>query len=70
MSSTADTPVVVELGRKPRKQIKSLRRGEGPLMSDVLDLLDKLRAEGQIPEGTAPVVVVVKQKAPRSVFSL
>ncbi len=64
----AESPLVVKLGRKSRKEIKSLRRGEGPLMDEVLALLDRLRAEGHLPAGTTPVVMVVKQKPPQSMF--
>lgn len=67
----ADNPLVVELGRKKPKQIKKLRKGEGPLMDDVLQLLDGLRSEGRLAAGATPVVMVVKQKRRRrSMFSL
>jgi Family of unknown function (DUF6200) len=66
MSSTvADNPLVVELGRKKPKQIKKLRKGEGPLMDDVLQLLDGLRSDGKLGAGATPVVMVVKQKPRR-----
>ncbi len=65
MSSTvAGSPLVVDLGRKKNKEIKKLRKGEGPLMDDVLQLLDKLRADGKLGTGATPVVMVVKQKSP------
>lgn len=63
MSSTvAGSPLVVDLGRKKNKEIKKLRKGEGPLMDDVLQLLDKLRTDGKLTTGATPVVMVVKQK--------
>jgi hypothetical protein len=61
-TTAAESPVVVELGRKKAKAIKGLRRGEGPLTGEVMQLLEKLRAEGAIEKGATPVVIVVKQK--------
>jgi hypothetical protein len=58
-------PVVVDLGRKKRKQIKKLRRGTGPLMDDLQELIEKLRASGHLAAGATPVVMVVKQKPRR-----
>jgi hypothetical protein len=58
-------PVVVDLGRKKRKQIKKLRRGTGPLMDDLQELIEKLRAAGCLEAGATPVVMVVKQKPKR-----
>jgi hypothetical protein len=58
-------PVVVELGRKKRKQIKKLRRGTGPLMDDLQELLEKLRASGTLAAGATPVFMIVKQKPKR-----
>ena len=58
-------PVVVELGRKKRKQIKKLRRGTGPLMDDLQELVEKLRASGTLAAGATPVFMIVKQKPKR-----
>lgn len=71
MSSTlTGSPLVVDLGRKKAKQIKRLRKGEGPLMDDVLKLLDQLRSDGRLGAGATPVVLVVKQKPScRSMFN-
>jgi hypothetical protein len=64
-SAQGARPVVVDLGSKKRKQIKKLRKGTGPLMEDVQELLDKLRAAGHLDAGATPVVMVVKQKPRR-----
>ena len=58
-------PVVVELGRKKKKQIKKLRRGTGPLMDDLQELVEKLRASGSLAAGATPVFMIVKQKPKR-----
>jgi len=61
-SAEGPRPVVVDLGRKKRKQIKKLRRGSGPLMDDLQELIEKLRASGTLAAGATPVVMVVRQK--------
>jgi hypothetical protein len=58
-------PLVVELGRKKKQQIKKLRKGSGPLMDDLQKLLAKLRASGDLPAGATPVLMIVKQKPKR-----
>ena len=65
MSAEANRPLVVDLGRKTRKQIKKLRKGTGPLMDDLHELLEKLRSSGWLAAGATPVVMVVKQKPRR-----
>lgn len=70
-STPANSPLVVELGRKKAKQIRQLRKGEGPLMEEVTRIVDQLRAEGQLAPGAVPVAMVVKQKAScKSIFRL
>jgi hypothetical protein len=59
---TGNAPIVVDIGKKRRKQIKQLREGRGKLMDEVNDLLDELRTAGSISAGAQPVVVVVQQK--------
>jgi Family of unknown function (DUF6200) len=58
-------PLVVELGRKKKQQIKALRKGSGPLMDDLQELLAKLRATGDLAAGATPVLMIVKQKPKR-----
>src|SRR5262249_40442307 len=67
----AAAPLVVDLGRKKDKQIKKLRKGDGRLMDDVFELLERLRTGGQLGASAPPVVLVVKQKPrrPRGPFA-
>ena len=57
-----DAPIIVDIGKKRKKQIKQLRDGRGKLMDEVNGLLDELRAAGSISASAQPVVVVVQQK--------
>ena len=53
--------VVVDLGRRKKKQIKRLRNGHGRLMDRVADTVDQLKADEAIESDAQIVVVVVRQ---------
>jgi len=62
-------PIVVDLGKKKKKQIKNLKRGRGPLLEDVADVVEKVRAslaEQLAGKELVPVVIVYRQKKKRS----
>lgn len=56
-------PIVVDLGKHKKKQIKRLRKGKGGLMDDVGELLTELKQNGVVDEGAQPIIVVVREKA-------
>jgi hypothetical protein len=60
-SSNRD-PILVDLGRKKRKDIKRLRDGEGRLMTEVQDTLDELKSNGSISENAQPIIIIVREK--------
>jgi hypothetical protein len=55
-------PIVVDLGKKPRKQVRQLRRGEGKLLAKVNEVMHELKTAGTISSSSQPVIVVVRQK--------
>ena len=61
-------PIIVSLGKKKQKTIKRLKRGKGPAMAEVMDVMDQVQstlgaqAEGKI---LVPVVVIYGQKQRR-----
>ncbi len=55
-------PIIVDIGKKRKKQIKQLREGRGKLMDEVEGLLEELRASGSISASAQPVVIVVREK--------
>jgi len=62
-TATAQTnPVILDLGRRKRKQVKDLTNGSGKLLDEVLDAVDELRAAGTIAQDAHPVIVVVREK--------
>lgn len=58
-------PVVIDLGKRSRKKVKKLRRGEGPLMSETEEVLAELRAAEKLDGEVQPIFVIVRQKRPR-----
>jgi hypothetical protein len=59
----------VDLGKKKKKQIRNLKRGRGPLLEDVADVVEKVRAslaEQLAGKELVPVVIVYRQKKKRS----
>jgi hypothetical protein len=63
------TPVMVDLGKVKRKHIKRLKRGEGKLADEVLDVLDGVADElGEDFAGATlvPVVLIYERKPKKS----
>ena len=65
-----DAPVVLDLGKKSRKLIRRLRKGRGKLMERVTGVIEDLKADGSINAAAQPVIIVIRQRAKRSVFGL
>lgn len=59
-------PMIVDLGKQPRRRVKRLLRGEGKLMAEVRDCIAELRRTGKISTSAEPIIVVVRQKEPKS----
>ena len=66
----AATMVVLDLGKKKRRDIKRLRKGRGRLMDRLNDTLDGLKDEGTIDASSQPVVVIVRERPRRKGFRL
>jgi len=58
-------PVIVPLGKKKKKAIKRLKRGEGSAMDEVMDVIEQVQANlGEQASGKVilPVVVIYRKK--------
>lgn len=61
--TTASTaPLIVDLGKHGRKDIKRLREGRGKLITEVTGCIDELKAAGKIAAQAQPVVIIVRQR--------
>jgi hypothetical protein len=65
---TTVTPIVIDLGKKRRKQIRALKRGSGKLMDEVAEVLNRVReslgTEAEL-KNLVPVVMIYRQKDKR-----
>jgi hypothetical protein len=61
-------PIVIDLGRVSRKRIRALKEGNGVLVDEIAEVVDRIRAElGDDANGKqlVPVVVIYKRKKPQ-----
>jgi hypothetical protein len=63
-------PVIVDLGKKSRKQIRQMRNGTGKLLDEVQEVVDQLKTNGTVDKNAQPIVIVVRQRRRSSAFFL
>ena len=63
--TTPGAPIIVDLGTKPRKQVRRLRNGTGSLLAEVQGLVEQLKTSGTVEKNAQPIVVVVRQRRRR-----
>ena len=61
-------PIIIDLGKKSRKQVRRAREGTGKLMDQITVMLDELRADGTIKADAQPVLIIVRQKPRKNVL--
>ncbi len=66
LAADQSKPIVVELGKKSRKQIRQVREGTGKLMDEIHEVITHLRSTGAVAASAQPIVVVVKQRRRKS----
>lgn len=57
--------VIVDLGKRKRRDVRELRKGGGKLLGEVEQSLAELRATGTVGESAQTVLVIVRQKPKR-----
>jgi len=69
MASTPETskaeilsPLIVDLGKRKRKDIKQLRNGTGKLLDEVNDCIRELVSGDSCSADAQPIVVIVREK--------
>lgn len=59
-------PIVIDLGKKDRKQVRKLRKGKpGRLMNRIEESIEHLRENGAMAEDTQAVVIVIRERQKR-----
>lgn len=62
-AETENAPIIVDMGKKSRKDIRKLRKGKpGKLMRRVAETLDHLKENGALAADAQPVVIVIRQR--------
>ena len=70
-TDAASGPIVVDLGKRSKKQIRALREGKGKLLSEVDEVVGELKKAGTLTSSNATVViVVVRPREQRGLFGL
>jgi len=64
--SAPTSMIVVDIGKHRRKRVRGLRRGKGALLGRVEDLVEEMKAQGQLNADAQTVVVVVERKKKKS----
>lgn len=61
-------PVVVDLGKRSRKKIKQMKKGEGALLEEVRETVQEVAQQIDSGEGTPyqPVIIIYERIVPRS----
>jgi hypothetical protein len=55
-------PLIVDLGKHSRKDVKKLRDGRGKLLGEVAACVDELKNAGKLPANAQPIVIIVREK--------
>ncbi len=67
-ASELSAPIIVSLGKKKKKTIKRLKRGKGPAIDEVMEVVEQVQtnlgaqADGKV---IVPIVVIYRQKQRR-----
>jgi ribosomal protein L13E len=64
--ATAAAPLIVDLGKHARKDIKRLRGGRGKLLAEITTCIDELKQAGTVAANAQPIVILVREKRRKS----
>ena len=59
-------PVIIDFGKKKRKAVKQVRKGQGPLMDDIRDAIVELESAGTVAKDVQPLIVIIESTPKRS----
>jgi hypothetical protein len=70
LASMSGAPIVINLGKKSRKKIKKLKKGEGSMVAEVNDAVEQVRArlpESEKNKDIVPIVMFCERKITKKV---
>jgi len=56
------SPIIVDLGKRKKKDVKELRNGTGKLVDEVRECVEELVAGGSCPADAQPIILIVREK--------
>ena len=68
-TNNGKAPVIIDLGKKNRKAVKRLRKGQGSLMDDVHSAIDELQSAKAIGDNVQLVIVTVEARPKKSMWT-
>ena len=64
-SAESGVPVIMEAGSRSKVSIRQLKKGRGPLMREVNEIVQEVRSTSGQSSGVVPVIIVYRQKRRR-----
>ena len=55
-------PIIIDLGKRKKKDIKRLQEGTGKLIGEITDCIDELVTSGACAKDAQPIVLIVREK--------
>jgi hypothetical protein len=59
---TKNPPIIVDLGKRKKKDIKQLQNGGGKLLDEVTECIQELIVSGSCSAEAQPIVLIVREK--------
>lgn len=69
-NSKVGSAIVIDLGKKKRKQVNQLRKGKGRLMRKVQRIIEELQAYGDLPDASRPIIIIAEKKPRKAAVSV
>lgn len=65
-ATNSPEPIIIDMGKKNRKQVRKLRKGKpGRLLDRVNDSFEHLRENGAVGPDAQPIVIIIKESRRR-----
>jgi hypothetical protein len=69
MKDNAQSPNVIHLGKKSKKEIKKYKQGVGTMFTEVQQVLTQLKSNAGPGENVQPMVVIHRKKRKKGLFA-
>jgi hypothetical protein len=67
ITERGEEPVIIDLGKKNRKQVRKLRKGKpGRLLNRIEETIEQLRGGEGLGENVKPIIIIVRERTRKS----